>query len=271
MSAADFYTGIVADLYGPLKSFAQDPEPYAAFVAESGEPALELGCGDGDPLLDLRGRGLDVDGVDSSADMLDRLRARAAATGTEVRVHHQRMERLDLPRRYRAVFLAGPTLTLLPDDAAALAALRAIRAHLTDDGTVLVPLFTPAPTPAGQLGRVRTATAADGAELRVSVVAEERDEEARTQTALLRYERHHGTESRVEERPWVLHWYPRAVFAELAGEAGLAVASVTDPAGGPAGEDATAVHVRLRTAGAATGPGPGPGPGAGPGAQANSS
>ncbi|MEU8306257.1 class I SAM-dependent methyltransferase [Actinomadura sp. NPDC048955] len=74
MDAADFYTGIVAELYGPLKSFSQDPEPYAAFIEQSGTPALELGCGDGDPLHELRARGLEVEGVDSSADMLERLR-----------------------------------------------------------------------------------------------------------------------------------------------------------------------------------------------------
>ncbi|WP_407061585.1 methyltransferase domain-containing protein [Actinomadura napierensis] len=38
---------------------------------------MELGCGDGDPLLELRRRGLDVDGVDSSADKLERLGRRA--------------------------------------------------------------------------------------------------------------------------------------------------------------------------------------------------
>jgi ubiquinone/menaquinone biosynthesis C-methylase UbiE len=69
---ADFYTGIVAELYGPLKSFSQDCEPYAAFIEQAGTPALELGCGDGDPLLQLRQRGLEVEGVDSSADMLER-------------------------------------------------------------------------------------------------------------------------------------------------------------------------------------------------------
>jgi SAM-dependent methyltransferase len=149
---ADFYTGIVAELYGPLKSFSQDPEPYAAFIRQAGVPALELGCGDGDPLLDLRRRGLDVDGVDSSADMLGRLRRRADQQGIRATVFHQRMEALELPRRYRAVFLAGPTFTLLPDDATALAALRGIRAHLAEGGTALVPLFTPAPTPAEGAG-----------------------------------------------------------------------------------------------------------------------
>ncbi|MFF6784615.1 methyltransferase domain-containing protein [Streptomyces sp. NPDC012510] len=248
MDPADFYTGIVADLYGPLKSHSQDPELYAAFIEEAGTPALELGCGDGDPLLELRRRGMDVDGVDSSADMLERLRRRADAQDLRATVYHQRMEALRLPRHYQAIFLAGPTFTLLPDDATALAALRGIRAHLAEGGTALVPLFTPAPTPAEQIGQVRTATAPDGAELRVSVVAEQRDETARTQTTLLRYERHHGSESTVEDRPWILHWYPRDRFEELAAAAGLAVAAVTDTDGKPAPADAAGLlHFRLRT------------------------
>jgi SAM-dependent methyltransferase len=248
MDPADFYTGIVADIYGPLKSASHDPETYAAFVQEAGTPALELGCGDGDPLLELRRRGLDVEGVDSSADMLERLRSSAKEEGLAVTVHHQRMEELDLPRRYRAVFLVGPTFTLLPDDATALAALRRVRAHLTDEGTALVPLFAPEPTPAERIGLVRTATAPDGAELSVSVVAEERDETARTQTALLRYERRHGRDHSVTERPWVLHWYPREVFEELVATAGLTVTAVTDPQGRPAPDDATEVTFRLRRA-----------------------
>jgi SAM-dependent methyltransferase len=244
---ADFYTGIVAELYGPLKSFSQDPEPYAAFIQQAAMPALELGCGDGDPLLELRRRGLEVDGVDSSADMLERLRRGADEQDTRVTVFHQRMEALNLPRRYRAIFLAGPTFNLLPDDATALAALRGIRAHLSEGGTALVPLFTPAPTPAEQIGRVRTAAAPDGADIRVSVVAEQRDETARTQTTLLRYERHHGSDSTIVERPWILHWYTRDQFEELATTAGLVVTAVTDPDGEPAPAHVTdLLHFRLQ-------------------------
>ncbi|MFC4466853.1 class I SAM-dependent methyltransferase [Streptomyces xiangluensis] len=247
MDPADFYTGIVAEIYGPLKSFSQDPEPYAAFIQQTGMPALELGCGDGDPLLELRRRGLDVDGVDSSADMLERFRRRADEQDIRATVFHQRMEALNLPRRYRAIFLAGPTFTLLPDDATALAALRGIRAHLAEGGTALVPLFTPAPTPTEQIGRVRTAATPDGAELRVSVVAEQRDETARTQTTLLRYERHHGSDSTIEERPWIMHWYTRDQFDKLATTVGLAVTAVTDSYGKPAPADGTGLlHFRLQ-------------------------
>nr|WP_119611941.1 class I SAM-dependent methyltransferase [Streptomyces acidiscabies] len=239
MDPADFYTGIVADLYAPLKAHSQDPDLYDTFVRQAGTPALELGCGDGDPLLELRRRGLDVDGVDSSADMLARLRHRADVQGTGVTTYHQRMESLDLPRRYRSVFLAGPTFNLLPDDATALAALRGIKKHLAEDGTALIPLFTPAPSE--EIGKVRTVTAPDGTELRVSIVSERRDERARTQTTVLRYERHHGEDSVVEDRPWVLHWYPRDHFEHLAAEAGLKVTEVT-------GEDTGVLNLYLRPA-----------------------
>ncbi|MFI6814572.1 methyltransferase domain-containing protein [Nonomuraea sp. NPDC050328] len=239
MHPADFYTGIVADLYGPLKSYSQEAAPYASFIREAGQPALELGCGDGDPLLALLDLGLDVDGVDSSADMLDRCRARSTSQ-REPALYHQRMESLDLPRHYWAVFLAGPTFTLLPDDATALAALRAIRAHLAPDGQALIPLFIPSPTPVADMGRVRTATAPDGAELRVSVVSEERDEAARTQVTVWRYERHLDGESTVEDRPWTVHWHTRAGFEALAAEAGLAVAAVESS------PDGTDLRFRLR-------------------------
>ena len=39
---ADFYTGIVVDVYRPLRGSVPDPRTYAAFIDRWGEPALEL-------------------------------------------------------------------------------------------------------------------------------------------------------------------------------------------------------------------------------------
>ena len=242
---ADFYTGIVAELYRPLRSTSPDPEAYARFLERHGEPALELGCGDGDPLLDLRRRGRDVEGVDSSADMLARCRRAAAQAGLDVVLHHQRMEELDLPRRYRSIYLAGPTFTLLPDDDAALRALRRIRAHLAPDGAALVPLFVPVPTPGHALGQVREARAEDGARLRFSVVSEERDEGSRTQRSLLRYERHTATDSTVVDRTWTLHWHTPTGFRDLATAAGLRTALV-GATGRPVEDTASSFTALLR-------------------------
>jgi SAM-dependent methyltransferase len=236
-----FYTGLVSELYRPLRSEAPDVEACARFVAASGEPALELGCGDGDPLLDLRRRGLDVEGLDASSDMLDRCRARAAAEGLEVTLHQARIEEMDLGRRYRTIFLAGPTFNLLPDDAVARAGLRRIADHLEPGGSALVPLFVPAPTPADELGRPRTQRRDDGALISCATVAEERDEEARRQTRVLRYELRTDAGAEVLERRWVLHWHTQEGFRRLVAATPLTVTAVLDHRGRPAAPDAEQV------------------------------
>ncbi len=246
MEPADFYTGIVAELYDPLKSFTQQAHPYARFIQEAGQPALELGCGDGEPLLALRRLGLDVEGVDSSEDMLARCRARADAENLDVTLHRQKMEELDLPRRYRSIFLAGPTFNLLPDDDAALNALGRIATHLQDGGTALIPLFLPDPTPAERFGRIRETTAPDGAVLRVSVVSEERNAAARIQRTVLRYERHADDGSTVLDRPWILHWHTQTGFREIADAAGLATVDVRDTDGAPVSSEAAEFTFLLR-------------------------
>ena len=107
MEAADFYTGLVAELYEPLRGSVPEAAEYLGLIRRFGEPALELGCGGGDPLVELRAAGLDVEGVDSSADILRVCPAKAHRAGVDVVVHHQRMEELDLDRSYRLIFLAG--------------------------------------------------------------------------------------------------------------------------------------------------------------------
>ncbi|MEQ1788502.1 MAG: class I SAM-dependent methyltransferase, partial [Acidimicrobiales bacterium] len=219
-----FYTGLVAELYSPLRSSgAPDPEPYVRFVTRVGQPALELGCGDGDPLLDLRARGFDVEGLDSSVDMLARCRTRARERSLAVTLHESPMESMELLRRYRSIYLAGPTFNLIVDDDTAWRALARIRAHLEPDGEALIPLFVPRPLPPAAIGVPREHVTDDGRTMRVTVLAEERDEEARLQTLVLRYEMEIGGERLVEDRPWVLHWHTQEGFRQLVGDAGLLV------------------------------------------------
>jgi SAM-dependent methyltransferase len=234
-----FYTGLVADLYGPLKSTTFDAEPYARFIDACGQPALELGCGDGEPLLDLRARGLDIEGLDSSPDMVERCRRAAADRGLAVVVHEQAMETMELSRRFRSIFLAGPTFNLLPDDDAARRALTQIAKHLDKDGSALIPLFIPPATPASVIGRAREAYESDGSLIKFTPLSEERDEVARTQVDVLRYERVGPDGKRtVVERPWLLHWHTQAGFRALAANAGLTTRAILAADGTPATEDA---------------------------------
>ena len=232
-----FYTGIVAQAYGPLRSTPPDPRIYTRFVRATGEPALELGCGDGDPLLDLVAHGLDVEGLDSSPDMVARCREAAAARGLDVVVHLQPMQSMDLGRRYRSIYLAGPTFNLLPDDEVALQALHRITAHLEPGGAALVPLFVPPITASDDLGRPRSHTADDGTTYRVTALREDRDDDARLLVTTLRYEAEAAGETTVDERPWLLHWYTQAGFTDLAEAAGLTVRALLAPDGRPATAD----------------------------------
>jgi SAM-dependent methyltransferase len=58
-------------------------------------------------LLSFLQAGLDVDGCDTSKDMLDLCEAQAKQTGLSPRLYAQPMHELDLPRRYRTIFACG--------------------------------------------------------------------------------------------------------------------------------------------------------------------
>ncbi len=227
---AQFYTGVVAELYRHLRASTFDPAPYAKLIRRYGEPALELGCGDGDPLLDLVSEGLLVEGLDSSEDMLARCRSFAAQRGLDVTLHNSTMEAMNLGRQFKTIYLAGPTFNLLPTDAIALEALSRIRSHLVPGGVALVPLTVPSPTPATYFGRPRVHRSDDVTEMRFSVLSERRDPEMRIQANMLRYEYLvHDDVTECVDREWVLHWYSPAQFFELVSAAGLEPVWVRTP------------------------------------------
>jgi hypothetical protein len=168
--------------------------------------------------------------------MLNRCRARADDLGLEVVLHHSPIETMELGRRFRSIYLAGPTFNLLIDDATALRALERIGDHLEPDGAALIPLFVPEAPAAHQLGRPKEIQTSDGTIRRCTVVDVERNESARCQSSTLRYEQITDSVAKVLERQWILHWYSQAGFRDLCAEARLAVRVVLDSDGHRASE-----------------------------------
>ena len=80
---------------------------YFRQFVEAGQPALDVACGTGRLLLPYLRDGLDVDGCDVSPDMLGHCREAAAREGLEPNLYAQAMHELDLPRRYRTVYVCG--------------------------------------------------------------------------------------------------------------------------------------------------------------------
>lgn len=234
---ADFYTGLVFEAYSALRAHTFDPARYAAFVRTHGQPGLEVGCGAGQPLFQLVSEGLDVDGVDSSPDMIQQARTVARQQGLNVRLSVARMEAMDLGRQYRSIYLAGPTFQLLPDDELALRALEVFARHLAPGGTVMVPLWIAGTTPAEQLGAAREAVDDSGTVLRYTPVSEDYDPTTRTRRTAVRYERVPTTGPRQRvDREWVIHWQTRQTIAALASQAALTVRDVEPPSASGQGE-----------------------------------
>ena len=179
-------------------------------------------CG---PMTERRGA------LEARGDAPDRRRAgaeRSTRMGREA-------EEDALGRRYRSIYLAGATFNLLPDDATAAAALGRIRDHLDPAGAALIPLFIPPDVPPGHTQEHRTAA---GSVMRCTTVSADRDEGARQQVNVLRYELEQDGRSTSLERPWVLHWHTQEGFRALAEAAGLTVTAVLAATGEPAAPDA---------------------------------
>ncbi|MGH0035721.1 MAG: class I SAM-dependent methyltransferase [Myxococcota bacterium] len=238
---SQFYTGLVADLYEPLASQPTRAEDYVPFLALTGTPALELACGSGRPLVELVERGYEVEGLDSSEDMLELCRARAAERGTSVVLHRATMQSFSLQRRYASIFLAGASFTLLVSDEDAAAALERIHAHLLPGGAALIPLEIPDESALrSALGRSREVRADDSALLRITPVALEASEDGRAWSRTLRYERIAPDGSReVVERTWHTRWWSQAQFTGMLLEAGFEAPSFLAPEGGEAPADAS--------------------------------
>lgn len=222
MDAAEFYTGIVPEVYSALRGTHFGFGRYRTFVQEHGLPALELGCGDDGPFFEFASAGYPVIGVDSSADMVRRGRERLQRDGITAEIHHQKMEELNLASTFASIYLAGPTFNLLPDDATALRALQAMAHHLRPHGAALVPLWTPPPTPPEQVG-VERVSRSPAAQARYTIIDETYDGAQRTRTTRVRYELITENEVRATDREWIIHWFADGVFRDLAAAAGLRV------------------------------------------------
>jgi SAM-dependent methyltransferase len=107
--AQTWHYGLVARWWSEFNDdFRPHEIPYfQRFIAGDGQPALDVACGTGRLLLPYLRAGLDVDGCDVSPDMIALCREKAVREGLSPNLYVQPMHELDLPRRYKTVFVCG--------------------------------------------------------------------------------------------------------------------------------------------------------------------
>lgn len=141
------------DAYDPAMSFDAesaakhdergDEEAAVAFLAEHAKqgPALELAIGTGRLALPLAARGIQVDGIDISPAMVDRLRSKPG--GDRLNVVLGDFADVGVPGSYPLVFLVWNTIFNLLRQEDQVRCFRNVAEHLTSDGCFVIETFTP--------------------------------------------------------------------------------------------------------------------------------
>ena len=107
-----------------------------------GGPALELAIGTGRIARPLAARGITVDGIDLSPEMVARLRAKPG--GDQLSVTMGDFAEVPVPGQYRLVYVVFNTLFNLLSQDEQVRCFENVAAHLTDDGVFVVEALSPA-------------------------------------------------------------------------------------------------------------------------------
>jgi SAM-dependent methyltransferase len=151
------YGDRIADVYDHLTATRPDPVDCIDRLAElAGRgPALELGIGTGRIALPLAARGVEVHGIDASAAMVERLRAKPGGEAIPVTLG----DFADLPVEgsFPLVYVVFNTFYSLLTQDEQVRCFAAVADHLAPGGAFVLELFVPDPAlhPGGQSIRTR--------------------------------------------------------------------------------------------------------------------
>jgi len=232
------YSGIVAaayDLYFGTEPF-WDQRFFEKRLRANGGRALEIACGSGRLLLPLLRDGIEVEGLDTSPEMLERLRAKAGAISLNPTLYQRPMQDFDLPGRYRTVFVPAASFGILVEPDEIHAALACFLRALEPGGELLVPV-SEASAEDRPIFDWRERRNVQVPEYDARLVAHERtayEDGGRTQHWMLRYTvEQPGQPDEVFFREHRLRHYGADEFASLLAAAGLERIAVrrgyTDP------------------------------------------
>jgi SAM-dependent methyltransferase len=142
----NIFTGPVAagyDLASPAMSEPSVLDPTVDFLADAarGGAALEFGIGTGRVALPLSRRGVDVHGIDISADMVDQLRAKPGAEAITTTVGD--FATTDVGREFSLVFIVYNSISNLTTQAEQVDCFRNAARHLEPGGLLVLELWIP--------------------------------------------------------------------------------------------------------------------------------
>ncbi|UXU75622.1 MULTISPECIES: class I SAM-dependent methyltransferase [unclassified Paracoccus (in: a-proteobacteria)] len=217
----------VYDLDKPVGTSFGDVEFYRNRLADCDGPVLEPAVGNGRILIPLAQAGLEVEGFDTSAEMLALCAAECARRGLRAGLSRQGFADFGYDRRFAAIILPAGSFQLIGDTATAIAVLRRFHDHLAPGGRLIVDL-----DPIGDIiqgGSSQRSWQTEAGDL--LVLAEQRVETRyidQTTLSHLRYE--HWRDGRLlasELELFGLRWWGVAEFAMALRAAGFATPEIS--------------------------------------------
>ena len=120
-----------------------DPETAASRLVElaGAGRALELGIGTGRVALPLASKGVEVHGIDSSQQMVDKLRDKPG--GNEIPVTIGDFAEVPVEGSFRLIYVVFNTVFALQSQDDQVRCFESVAAHLDDDGVFVVEAFVP--------------------------------------------------------------------------------------------------------------------------------
>lgn len=117
-------------------------EFYLQHMDGSGGPVLEPMCGSGRFLIPFLERGIDIDGIDASIDMLRACHNHCEKKGLHPKLYQQLLQDLELPRHYNYIFIPSGSFGLMANPEDATECLRRLYRHLSPGGTLMLEIET---------------------------------------------------------------------------------------------------------------------------------
>jgi SAM-dependent methyltransferase len=145
MNTLQSYGKLCTEFYDIDKPTAPPEELafYLGHARQANGPVLEAMCGSGRFLIPMMQAGIDLDGVDASSDMLAACQRHCAERGLEPRLYQQFLHEMDLPRKYKLVFIPSGSFNLIADLTQVREALKRLHDALLPGGKLLLEVYVP--------------------------------------------------------------------------------------------------------------------------------
>lgn len=141
------YNKISSELYDFTKpigeSIGGDFEYYWNILRNLDGNVLEAGVGTGRLLIPYRRKGMKIDGVDISKEMLEICEDNCKKYNVDYELYHQDLVELNIDKKYGAIIMPTGSFCLINDRKDMKKVLKKFKNHLNKDGRIIIDIILP--------------------------------------------------------------------------------------------------------------------------------